>query len=283
MRVNYIISFFLFLLLSSISSVAFADCDQVGNREWEQLYGEMVDAYKAERYDDALTKATRLEMICNESPTLLYTISEILRNKGRELDSYSYVVKAATYSTQYELPQTMHEKIWYRRFELDSQLKRDYDECKRNATQSGKDLNKGLTQYKESFDNLYAEDIKNYTTMQWTGTGLAIGGGIIGIVSAAYWAAYHVNPNEAGKTKGDKGLQAIEGQGDMYIHQWEAMMSGLTVGGFVVAAAGLSLAVFSAVKLNELKLVESPDGSIVEDVTLGFDVSPTRVGMTLNF
>ena len=79
------------------ASAAFADCADMENNspEWSELSNNLSRSYSDGKYEDALNYGKRLLLICNRSPVVNFTVSEIYRKLGNNEESYTYARRAS--------------------------------------------------------------------------------------------------------------------------------------------------------------------------------------------
>ena len=109
------LSFSAFIGLTATN--AFADCSTMNDDEWNSLSASMAKAYDQGNYEEALQYGKRLIVICNRSPVVNYTMSEIYRKSGNEEESDKYAKRATEFILEYPVPQALTERIWLRRAE----------------------------------------------------------------------------------------------------------------------------------------------------------------------
>ena len=114
------------------ASTAFADCSDMENNspEWSELSTNLNKSYSEGKYEDALNYGKRLLLICNRSPVVNFTVSEIYRKLGNNDESYNYARRASEFIIDYPVPQQLAERIWLRRAEDELPYKKQYEDLK---------------------------------------------------------------------------------------------------------------------------------------------------------
>ncbi len=265
------------------SSVAFADCEDIGSDDWNMHYIEMSKAINAGTNDIALQHALQLEMICKTDPVLLYTISELYNRMGREQESGSYIRRASeNLRGQTDIPQAYIEKIWFRRATIELPFRDELAAAKAENEQLSAKLATTT-----AFQNELAQDeIDFLTKLQWSGTGIAAGGAVLAVVGGVLFGMSYSKLKPCTYTGND--TQKCEGkviQSNQVVGPYgsEKNKSDLGVGllgaGAALAIGGTILAVISHVKLSEIEIRTSGD----ENVTLNIGLSPVGAGINMTF
>ncbi len=258
------------------SANAMADCSEFGNEQWSSLYLNLVDSYDKGDLDGSLEIAKQLTAICDQSPIVNYTMSEIFRKKGMEKESYFFVKRASEYLKEYAVPQQVVERIWFRRAEFEAPY---YKEAQEKLADTEAKLAESVAQNESDrmhIQVLTAErdealkSMEALETIKWTGMGIAIGGAVVAGAGAALTAVFH--------PKADDELTKPAGGKFNDYNQLVQTGVGMIAGGLALGIAGTVFAVYSHVKLSKAK--EAMPG---EDKTLSFSVSPTSVGLQLSF
>lgn len=261
---------------SLASANAMADCSEFGNEQWSTLYLNLVDAYDKGDLDGSLEIAKQLSAICDESPIVNYTMSEIFRKKDMQKESYLFVKRASEYLKEYAVPQQVVERIWFRRAEFEAPAMK---ETKDKLAETESKLAAAVAQNES--DRLHIQvitadrdealkSLETLETIKWTGMGIAIGGAVVAGAGAALTAVYHPKADDelkkpAGGKFNDYNLLVQTGVG-------------MIAGGLALGVAGTVFAVYSHVKISKTRNAMSG-----EDKTLSFSVSPTSVGLQLSF
>ena len=261
---------------SLASANAMADCSEFGNEQWSTLYLNLVDAYDKGDLDGSLEIAKQLSAICDESPIVNYTMSEIFRKKDMQKESYLFVKRASEYLKEYAVPQQVVERIWFRRAEFEAPAMK---ETKDKLAETETKLAAAVAQNES--DRLHIQvitadrdealkSLETLETIKWTGMGIAIGGAVVAGAGAALTAVYHPKADDelkkpAGGKFNDYNLLVQTGVG-------------MIAGGLALGVAGTVFAVYSHVKISKAR-----DAMSGEDKTLSFSVSPTSVGLQLSF
>ncbi len=207
-HISFLAFLFFFSLGLAFSSNAFASCDDMGSDEWNNLSASMARAYDQKNFDEALGYGKQLTLICNKSPIVNFTMSEIYRNLDNEEESYAYVKRATEYITDYPVPYILAEKMWMRRAELELPYKRQLEDLQNQIATGSGEIGSQMAELKTNLstserrleleqkhlNELYIDDISHFNTVKWIGAGTAFGGllltGIgIGVFSANYKSA----------------------------------------------------------------------------------------------
>lgn len=285
------------LLASMFLSVpaSFADCDDIGSNEWEELYGEMSQAINDGTNDIALQYALQLELICKTDPVLLYSISELYNRMGREQESTSYVRRASENLRGHsDIPQAIVEKIWFRRASLELPMRQELadaraenEQLKTQAEASNAQWQTRLNQSQTFANEMIADEVAYLKKLQWAGTGVAIGGAAMAVAGGVLFGLTYANKLKP--CNGDKdacsgklitGNSIDQENGNFGAEMNKAHVGvGLLGAGAALAVGGSILAIISHVKMSEVEIKMT--GS--ESVTLNLDVSPAWAGVTVQF
>ena len=259
-----------FIAGSLAATNAFADCSQFGSEQWNTLSIDMADAYDKGDLELALKLGQQLTDICNESPIVNYTMSEIYRKMGNEDESYKYVRNASEHLKEYAVPQSLVERIWFRRAEFDTPYKETREklaetEKKLAEAQAARDSDALHIQMLSSEKDAAFASLDSLNTIKWTGTGAVIAG-----AGAALIGIYH--------SKADDELK-IPGGGKFNDYNVAVQAGvGMLAAGIAVGVVGSVFAIYSHVKLSNAKST-----MVHDDQTVSFSVSPTSVGMQIVF
>ena len=264
-----------FVAGSFAATQAFADCSEFGSEQWNTLSIDLADAYDKGDLETALKLGQQLTDICNESPIVNYTMSEIYRKMGNEDESYKYVRNASEHLKEYAVPQSLVERIWFRRAEFDT----PYKETREKLAETEKKL--ADAQAASASDALHIQmltsekdaamaSLNSLNTIKWTGTGIAIGGAVITGVGAALIGIYHSKADDELKVAGG-------GKFNDYNVAVQAGV-GLLAAGLAVGVAGSVFAIYSHLKLSSAK-----EAMVHDDQTVSFSFSPTSVGVQFTF
>ena len=290
-----IISFSLLTLFSA--NQAFADCDEMENQsdEWNELSLQMANAYDQNNLDEALMAAKRLTLICNRSPVVNYTMSEIYRKMGNEQESYNYVKRATEYMLDYPVPQALTEKIWMRRAEFDLPYKKQLEDLQNQLDSGTGEIGRKIKQTDDELAMLNAERLNlenrnrellqaqmdTLNTTKWIGAGTAIGGlvvasvgaGLIGVNYSKASDQYGVNWNKFDKK-------------DANVHGGIALLAG----GIGIGLAGTAVALYAYIKALKMgsanaDIVGNPDDdentqANTVDVNFGVSLNSMVLGVT---
>ena len=283
-------------LTFTAASHAFADCSEMDGDEWNALSIQMASAYEQDNLEEALTAAKKLTLICNRSPVVNFTMSEIYRKMGNEADSYSYVKRATEYMLDYPVPQALTERIWLRRAEFDLPYKKQLEDLQ-NQLDTGtgeigsriKQTDSELAIVNTELQNLEARNaellktqMRTLNTTKWIGAGTAIGGAVIACIGAGVLGAnYSKASDKYGKNWNDFDKK------DAMVH------GGITAlaGGLGLGLAGTAVALYAYIKSVKLAsanaeiLNDSNDSAGTQANTIDYriGVSPNAVVFDLSF
>ena len=127
-------------LALTAASNAFADCSTMNDDEWNSLSVQMATAYDKGNYEEALRIGKQLTVICNRSPIVNFTISEIYRKSGNEQESDKFAERATEYILDYPVPQALNERIWLRAAENKLPYKKQLSDLQGRITKMAGDL-----------------------------------------------------------------------------------------------------------------------------------------------
>ena len=261
------------------SSNALADCSEFGNDQWNELSAQMAQAVDAGDYDMALKYGKQLTLICDQSPITNIIISDIYAKIGDEDSSHKYVRRASEFIQQYDVPQPIIEKIWFRRAEFELPYRNQITELQNQLSQKDieiEGLNAALVDMAsssikgdENLNKFKADYIKDLDIIKWTGTGMAAGGAILLGVGGALIGIYEPKANTKWKKIHDNGPNDTKksefNKLDVKVKAGYAILAG----GIGLGVAGATMAIYSAVKEKSLyNVVEVEDETVVpsEDV-----------------
>ena len=295
---KYLTAISLSLLTLASSSQAFADCEEMGGDEWNKLSMQMATAYDQNNLDEALMNAKKLTLICNRSPIVNYTMSEIYRKMDNERESYNYVKKATDYILDYPVPQALTERIWMRRAEFDLPYKKQLEDLQNQLNSGTGEVGSRLKQTEEQLAQTYDQmvflenqnrellnqQIKTLHTVKWIGAGTAFGGLALAAVGAGLLGAnYSKASDKYGKNWNDFDKK------DAMVHGGIAMLAG----GIGLGLAGSAVAIYSYLKSIPLEAntsdeVQEEGEEVVAEpettaVNVNFDISPNSVVFGLTF
>ena len=301
------------LTIGLSSSLAFADCSEMGSANWSQLSTQMAKAYDNGELDAALNYAKQLTLICNQSPLINYTMSEIYRKQGNEQESHSYVRKASDYLQDYPVPQQLAEKIWFRRAELELPHKAQAEALQQKLDEKENELTAQKEAFEVKYEELAAKSAEggkasqvitkyedDMNTLKWTGTGVAIGGAVIAIVGAGLIGVYSdkasknwKNMKKYSEFKDSDLMKQLDASGnDLNANnrlksnafknfdknnQIVTAGFGLLIGGVGLGVAGAVTAIVSHTKLSSFRKSNEETASVT------FDVSPGWMGISGTF
>ena len=190
-----VISFSAFAL--TLATNAFADCSTMNDDEWTGLSSQMASAYDKGDYEEALKIGKQLTLICNRSPIVNFTMSEIYRRSGNEEESDKYADLATQYILDYPVPQALNESIWMRAAESKLPYKRQLSDLQGRMTKIAVDLKtcndektvlanndaaykenalRNEYEQREAESNELKESKRNWGAAMWSGVGVATAG-----------------------------------------------------------------------------------------------------------
>ena len=274
------------------ASTAFADCADMENNspEWSDLSTKLSKSYAAENYDDALNYGKRLLLICNRSPVVNFTVSEIYRKLGNNEESYTYARRASEFLIDYPVPQQLAERIWMRRAEDELPYKKQLEELKTQldtgtgeyGSKQQQLVNTAYTsemklehEKQRSLERLN-DEISFVRTTKWIGAGTAIGGLILtGAGAGIFGANYGKARDKYGKTWKEFDKK------DAKVHTGIALLAG----GLGLGLAGTAVAIVSYVKEIKLNsIIEAENNAqAAQPVAFTFDVAPDAVVFGMKF
>ena len=277
------------------TSLAFADCKDIGSEEWDELSANMAEAYDQGDLTQALDYCKLLSDICNESPIVNYTMSEIYRKQGDDEASYQHVVRASRYLKTYTgVPPALVERIATRRGEMESPYRqkakdleiqlaeRDAQLAESNEKLKAADLRIGelvATTERESLDlnTRYDSEVSRLTMMKWAGTGVAAGGAVLIGTGAAMIAVFKGKAdNDLKMDKTDDDRVRNEHKNNFNDHNVNVQIGYALLGaGAGLGIAGALVAIYSHLELTK---IEKPSG---ESVSLSF--GPSYIGIAGRF
>ncbi len=285
------------------ASTAFADCDQMNSDEWNELSTQMATSYDAGNLDEALGYGKRLTLICNRSPIVNFTMSEIYRKMNNETESYNYVKRATEYMQDFPVPQALTERIWMRRAELELPYKKQLEDLQNQlATGTGEIGSKQqqlqnhlyttemkLERAKQRRLEMLNSQLNILNTTKWIGAGTAIGGLVIAGVGAGLLGyAYPEARNKYDDAKNAEGTLKDFDKKDKLVHGGMIFLAG----GLGLGIAGTAVALYSFIKENHIR---DTNKDVFEDtaeeviapptarVEFNFDVSPNSVAFGMTF
>lgn len=259
---------------------AFADCDDIGSNQWNQLSEEMTKSYDIGDYESALMYGKSLSVICDRSPIVNYTLSEIYKKLGRESEGYNYVRRATEFANDYNLPQSMLEKIWLARAEQELPHKKQLEECKLDLetqeTAFKEEIIKQNTESSTMLTTKTAEHIDFFesrmNTVMWIGAGSAMFGAAATIAGGVMAGVYHKKASD----EWDKGFNVKWTKFNDYN---ELKTAGYAIMGVGIASTiiGSAVAIYSKLKLIDLQK------KINESTNISFNVAPNAMMIDLTF
>lgn len=292
-RIPLALALITFIMTST--ALAFADCQEMGNATWNELSVAMAQAYDNGNYDEALENGKRLTLICNRSPIVNFTMSEIYRHLENEQESYNYAKRATEYLQDYPVPLVLAERMWMRRAENELPYKKQLEDLQNQlATGTGEygsqqtELQTNLYTSEMKLEHerqrqleLYHEELKTINTTKWIGGGTAIGGLVVAAVGAGLMGKYYTEASDQYRTD----WKAFDNK-DSKVHAGIALVAG----GVGLGLAGSAVAIYAFLKENRLQSKYdaymnriSEDSNGTQAVSLTFDVSPNAVAFGMTF
>lgn len=279
------LSFTAFALTSATN--AFADCSTMNDEQWIELSGDMASAYDRGDYDEALRIGKQLTLICNRSPIVNFTISEIYRKTGNEVESDKYASRATDYIVEYPVPAALNERIWLRAAEVKLPYKKQAADLQENLTKvegelnacneektalvdSGTNLNATIQENAIRSEYLLKESKSSWGAAMWSGVGITVAGIALTATGAALASSVD-KVEKSGEATDKKSGYAIT---KPYIASWALLGAGIamTVGGTVLT--GIAGYNYTHIDLDN-------DG--VKDESVSFNVSPTSISFGMTF
>ncbi len=272
------------------ASNAFADCSEVSSSRWNDLSNQMANAYEQGDYNAALDYGKSLTFICDRAPLANYMLSETYRALGRDEEALSAIRRATDYLHNYDVPQAVIEKIWLRRGELELPYKKQAESLQAQLDDKTTQMEALEAAYKEQLVNQAAENdastsstvnylrseyIDDMYTLQWTGTGLAVGGAAIAIAGASIVGVYY-------SKAGDDYKKLLSGSSNHFneYNSYEKFGYAFLAAGLGLGVAGMITAIIAHVKINNLESAAEP---AEETANVSFDLSPSYMGLTVQF
>ena len=294
------IKFFAPLLFSAfaltVSSNAFASCDDMGSDEWNNLSAQMAQAYDHGNYDEALGYGKRLTLICNRSPIVNFTMSEIYRNLENEQESYNYAKRATEYIQDYPVPLVLAERMWMRRAENELPYKKQLEDLQNQLATGTGEIGSQQTELKTNLYTsemkleherqrtieLYNEELKMLNTVKWIGAGTAIGGLVLTGIGAGVLGANYGDAEKSYK----EDWKDFDNK-DAKVHGGIALLAG----GLGLGIAGSAAAIYAFLKENKvsqqydtyLNHISEESGDNPTPTAFNFDVGPGSVAFGMTF
>ena len=279
------LSFSAFALTSATN--AFADCSTMNDDQWIELSSEMASAYDRGDYDEALRIGKQLTLICNRSPIVNFTISEIYRKTGNDQESDKYASRATDYIIEYPVPAALNERIWLRAAEVKLPYKKQAADLQQNLEKVENDLsvcndaniilasndstlNQTIQENAIRSEYLLKESKRSWGAMMWSGVGITVAGIALTATGAAL-ASTVDKVEKSGEATDKKSGYAIT---KPYITSWALLGAGIamTVGGTVLT--GIAGYHYTHIDLDN-------DGA--KDESVSFNISPTSISFGMTF
>ena len=167
------------------------------NASWKEHFQQLNDAFQQEDWDKAIAISRDLETICDRSPNLNYVIARIYQKKGDNEKYLFYLTKSTQNTEKFGVDKDMLDKMWSEKYiaahpEADPQnikavneklesTTAELERCKQSSASELGLLKKSTITKDESLQR----QIDDYATPMWIGTGIGIGGLVLGGVGAA--------------------------------------------------------------------------------------------------
>ena len=187
-----------FLCGMTWTALAFADaCDDLdGNRAWNRNFEKLTEAYLKKDYDAALEYSKALEAICEQSPTLNYTIARIHQSRG-DAEKYLFYLQKATQNTErFAVDKDLLDKLWSEKYVAAHPEASPEAIAERNAKIQAQDDEIRALRVEMAAQRNAIDD-----AMLWSGVGVGAAGLALTAVGAALVGMHHDSAVDAG-TKG---------------------------------------------------------------------------------
>ncbi len=208
------------LFTALIPGLAFADCDDIGDPNYQKSVKEFIAIYESGEYQKAIEAAKPLFAVCKETPSVLFYTGLAFRGLGNIDNAKVYVQKASENLSKYSADPGLSRKIWFERYELEhpESTVEAIEERKKMIdalTAQVNDANRQIEGMRDQVDAVKAEkdqyieknheleltlvstgDVTRYKNLMWTGAGLGMGG-----IAAAIAGGVLVGMNDEIKIK----------------------------------------------------------------------------------
>lgn len=268
-----------------MASNAFADCSQINDPQWNDLSVQMATAYDKGNYEEALKIGKQLTVICNRSPIVNFTMSEIYRKSGNEQESDKFAERATEYILDYPVPQALNERIWLRAAENKLPYKKQLSDLQGRMTKMAGDLrtcNEEKEQLAGSDAALKENAIRSEYLLQqsksswgaalWSGVGIMTAG--VGMTIAGAVLVKKADKIEkSGETTTEKSGFSVT---KPYVAGWALLGAGIvaTVGGTVLTG-------IAGYHYTHIDVDLDSDGN--KDESLSFNLSPMGASFGMTF
>ena len=176
-------------------------CDNLGqNKTWQKKFDLLNQAYEAKDYDIALQYAKELEIICEQSPILNYTIAYIYKSQN-DTEKYLFHLQKATQNTdKFLVEKDLLDQMWSEKYvavhpeaspesiearEQELQAMKMELEASNHTIETQKFEIQTLKSNLDTSHRMLDDEVKAYKTLTWTGAGIGIGGLVFAGVGAA--------------------------------------------------------------------------------------------------
>ncbi len=267
------------------ASNAFADCSTINDDEWNALSAQMASAYDKGNYEEALKVGKQLTVICNRSPIVNFTMSEIYRKSGNEQESDKYAERATEYIVEYPVPQALNERIWLRYAENKLPYKKQLSDLQGRMTKMAGDLktcNDAKTELEGSDAALKENAIRSEYLMResksswgaalWSGVGITAAGLALTITGSVLVKKSDKIEKTGETTQEQSGFSVTK----PYVTGWA-----LLGGGLAMSVGGLVLTGIAGYHYSHIDVDLDSDGNADESVS--FNLSPTGVAFGMTF
>lgn len=265
------------------ASNAFADCSTMNDEEWNNLSAQMAKAYDQGNYEEALQYGKQLIVICNRSPVVNYTMSEIYRKSGNEEESDKFAKRATEFILEYPVPQALAERIWLRRAENELPYKKQLSDLQGRMTKMAvelKECNEMKANYAADQESakenaiheqyLKEESKRHWGAAMWSGVGIMAAGVGLTIAGSVMTVKSDKIEKSGETTKEKSGFEVTK----PYVAGWTLLGAGLamTVGGTVLTS-------IAGYRYTHIDL----DNDGAADESVSFNVSPTSIAFGMTF
>lgn len=294
--ISYLITLIFAAIVLSTTSTAYADCNDMGSEEWNSLSASMAQAYDNGNYDEALAFGKRLTLICNRSPIVNFTMSEIYRNLENEQESYAYAKRATEYIQDYPVPLVLAERMWMRRAENELPYKKELEDLKNQLETGTGEIGSRQTELQTNLYTsemkleherqremeLYTEELRTVNTAKWIGGGTAIGGLVLASAGAALLGVYYGDASDQYK----QDWKAFD-KNDAKVHAGIALLAG----GLGLGLAGSAVAIYAYLKENSLQgkydiflnRISEESANTPTAFQFNLDIAPNSVAFGMTF
>ena len=177
--------------MTAAASNAMANCNDIGNSEWNNYAVAMSAAVDAQNYEEALNNAKRMSLICDREPSLNYSMSRIYAKMGDDKNAATYAKKATDYIADYQVQPALAERIWMNRAEYDLPYKADLEALQAKTADYDAIKADYEARVQEDKEKTLRNEFMQRSTMAnwwgalWAGVGITAGGIILTSVGSA--------------------------------------------------------------------------------------------------